>query len=73
MSEYEKSQFDEGYDRGFNAGAESAESTGSAYELRNRYHYLKLGGTWDRVPLSDNGEQYLAGFEDAMKTLGVKP
>lgn len=41
--------------------------------LKARYAYLKLGGAWDRVPLSDNGEQYLAGFEDAMKTLGVKP
>ena len=71
MSECEKSQFDEAYDRGFNAGAESAKSTGVAGELRKRHEYLKLGGAWHKV--SDQEDSYLAGFEDAMKVLGVTP
>ena len=66
----EQSKFDEGYDRGFNAGVESVKSTDYAEDLRKRYHYLKHGGSWD---VEHDGEGYLSGFEDAMKTLGVVP
>lgn len=66
----EQSKFDEGYDRGFNAGVESVKSTDYSEDLRKRYHYLRLGGRWD---CEHDAEGYLAGFEDAMKTLGVKP
>jgi hypothetical protein len=72
VSDYEKSKFDEGYDRGFNAGAESTKSTGVADELRTRYAYLKSGGSW-AAGGDTTSPNYLAGFEDAMKTLGVKP
>lgn len=41
-------------------------------DLRERFHYLKLGGEWDLLT-TDARNVYLAGFEDAMKTLGVKP
>ena len=33
---------------------------------------LGSGGSWDMLT-TDARETYLAGFEDAMKTLGVKP
>lgn len=51
----------------------SAEPVKSDHEtLKERYVYLKLGGSWDMLT-TDARETYLAGFEDAMKTLGVKP
>ena len=43
---------------------------GAQKSLKDRYNYLKLGGKWDRLESADD---YLAGFEDAMKTLGVDP
>ena len=71
----EQSKFDEGYDRGFNAGVESVKSTDYSEDLRKRYAYLKLGGSWQVDCDRDDqpAGSYLAGFEDAMKTLGVTP
>lgn len=45
---------------------------GAQKSLRERFNYLKLGGSWLKYGTTD-ADLYLAGFEDAMKTLGVKP
>lgn len=41
-------------------------------ELKARLQYLRLGGSWDMLT-TESRATYIAGFEDAMKTLGVKP
>ena len=69
MSEFEKSRFDEGYESGFEAG-KSERSIPN--DLKARYAYLKHGGSWDlQTNIEEN--KYLAGFLDAMKTLGCQP
>lgn len=65
----EKSKLDTDYERGFEAGEKTRPDLAA---LRARYIYLKLGGEWDLLT-TDARNVYLAGFEDAMKTLGVKP
>lgn len=40
--------------------------------LKARYEYLRLGGSWDMLTTKARAT-YIAGFEDAMKTLGVEP
>lgn len=68
-----KSKMDVEYERGYAAGHRAGiETTTDAKALRDRFNYLKLGGSWDMLT-TDARETYLAGFEDAMKTLGVKP
>lgn len=63
------SEFDKRYNDGYRKGREERLD----YEaLKDRYIYLKLGGEWDLLT-TDARNVYLAGFEDAMKTLGVKP
>ena len=45
-------------------------------ELQARHAYLKQGGEWDLIDYghkTTKSENYLSGFEDAMKTLGVVP
>lgn len=65
----ELSEFDKRYNDGYRKGKEERLD----YEaLKERYVYLKLGGSWDMLT-TDARETYLAGFEDAMKTLGVRP
>lgn len=65
----ELSEFDKRYNDGYRKGKEERLD----YEaLKDRYIYLKLGGEWDLLT-TDARNVYLAGFEDAMKTLGVKP
>jgi len=67
----EKSKFDEGYEAGFEAGKALRLEV---IDLKARYLYLRLGGSWqvDSAHESTTGI-YLAGFEDAMRTLEVKP
>jgi hypothetical protein len=65
----DKSKLDSDYERGFEAGKSLRPSE---VELKARYGYLKYGGEWDKHHY-DSPDDYLAGFEDAMKTLGVKP
>ena len=75
----------EEYEIGVEDGREKAEDAAKKEEdsarkffarrvesLKDRYIYLKLGGEWDKYNY-DSPDDYLAGFEDAMKTLGVKP
>lgn len=65
----ELSEFDKRYNDGYWKGKEERLD----YEaLKDRYIYLKLGGEWDLLT-TEARNVYLAGFEDAMKTLGVKP
>lgn len=65
----EKSKMDKDYEMGFEAGKSlRLEVT----ELKARYQYLRLGGSWDMLT-TEARAVYIAGFEDAMKTLGVKP
>lgn len=69
MSDSDESKMDEAYERGYEAGLrKSADRTA----LGLRYEYLKIGGKW-QVDAQHSTRDYLAGFEDAMKTLGVKP
>ena len=42
-------------------------------ELKTRYEYLKHGGEWQRQVDHATQDRYVAGFEDAMKVLGVLP
>lgn len=66
-----KSEFDRVYNSGFKAGRESAVTT---LALRERYEYLRKGGEWQTYLKSQvDRELYLAGYEDAMRQLGVKP
>lgn len=66
-----KSKMDVEYERGYAAGHRAGiETTTDVEALKERYNYLRLGGSWDKQRQADD---YLAGFEDAMKTLGVKP
>lgn len=65
----ELSEFDKRYNDGYRKGREERLDYES---LKDRYIYLKLGGEWDLLT-TDARNVYLAGFEDAMKTLGVKP
>lgn len=65
----ELSEFDKRYNDGYRKGKEERLDYES---LKDRYIYLKLGGEWDLLT-TDARNVYLAGFEDAMKTLGVKP
>lgn len=68
-SKRELSEFDKRYNDGYRKGKEERLD----YEaLKDRYTYLKLGGEWDLLT-TDARNVYLAGFEDAMKTLGVEP
>lgn len=68
-----KSKMDVEYERGYAAGHRAGiETTTDVGALKERYNYLKLGGSWDMLTTAAR-ETYLAGFEDAMKTLGVKP
>lgn len=68
-SKRELSEVDKRYNDGYRKGKEERLD----YEaLKDRYIYLKLGGEWDLLT-TDARNVYLAGFEDAMKTLGVKP
>lgn len=68
-----KSKMDVEYDRGYAAGHRAGiETTTDVEALKERYNYLLLGGKWQRRVV-DCEDAYLAGFEDAMKTLGVKP
>lgn len=64
------------YERGFRAGKAEAEAqvVETLEVLRERLNYLRLGGSWqvDSAHESTTGI-YLAGFEDAMRTLEVKP
>ena len=64
---------EESYERGYEDGYKERGGEPSTFdfsELRGRYEYLRAGGEWDR---DEQPNAYLAGFEDAMKTLGVKP
>lgn len=65
----ELSEFDKRYNDGYRKGKEERLVV---EPLKDRYIYLKLGGEWDLLT-TDARNVYLAGFEDAMKTLGVKP
>lgn len=66
-----KSKFDEGYDSGYAAGEKARID---AYELRERYAYLRAGGEWQTYLKSvADRDLYLAGFEDAMRAMGVTP
>ena len=70
-----KSKKDVDYERGFRAGkAEAVKQLETLEVLRERLNYLRLGGSWqvDSAHESTTGI-YLAGFEDAMRTLEVKP
>jgi hypothetical protein len=68
-SKREPSEVDKRYNYGYRKGKEERLD----YEaLKDRYIYLKRGGEWDLLT-TDARNVYLAGFEDAMKTLGVKP
>lgn len=69
MSKHEKSDLDKQFESGYRRGRDERPDYKS---LRERYIYLKLGGSWDMLTTGAR-ETYLAGFEDAMKTLGVKP
>ncbi len=84
MSHYESACCDKAYDDGFDDGcAESAEMLDKdkldsqlADELKRRYEYLKRGGRWQIDPdIGDyeHAEDYVRGFLDAMRVLGVKP
>ena len=64
----EKSKFDEGYEAGFEAGKSLRLEV---IELKARHAYLKAGGEWHKYNYEPDG--HLAGFEDAMETLGLKP
>lgn len=46
--------------------------TGAQKSLRERFAYLKAGGSWLKFGTYDT-DLYLSGFEDAMKAVGVKP
>ena len=70
--------YDEGYDDGTSEAHEEhkKDPVPQADELRARYHYLKYGGEWDLIDYghaTTKAENYIAGFEDAMRILGVKP
>lgn len=66
-----KSRYDEGYDSGYEAGVKAQPDKN---ELRTRYEYLRLGGDWQTyLKSAADRELYLAGFEDAMRVLGVTP
>lgn len=65
----EKSKLDTDYERGFEAGEKTRPDLAA---LRARFEYLRLGGSWDMLT-TESRATYIAGFEDAMKTLGVKP
>lgn len=69
MSKHEKSDLDKQFESGYRRGRDERPDYKS---LRERYIYLKLGGMWLKYGMTD-ADPYLAGFEDAMKTLGVKP
>lgn len=74
---------EEAYDEGVAEAHEEYLANGlsekSVKEIQARYEYLKHGGEWQRdlVPVAVNrdnkAENYLAGFLDAMNTIGVKP
>ena len=61
----EKSRFDEGYDLGYESGLKARPEIKDAKE---RLYYLQQGGEWQR---DTEGDPYVAGFQDALKTLGV--
>lgn len=63
------SHMDIHYNRGYQKGLEDGRDENvSLSTLKERYNYLAKGGMWDR---SEAEDKYLAGFMDAMKTLGV--
>lgn len=63
------SYMDTHYNRGYQKGLEDGRDENvSLSTLKERYNYLLKGGMWDR---SEEEDKYLAGFRDAMKTLGV--
>lgn len=61
----EKSLLDEGYEFGYAAGLKARPEIKDAKE---RLYYLQQGGEWQR---DTEGDLYVAGFQDALKTLGV--
>ena len=66
-------EFDRSYNRGYAAGYASGKETVPSLEaIQARYEYLRLGGQWHRRTV-DTEDAYLAGFEDAMKVLGLLP
>jgi hypothetical protein len=74
--EHDEAQMDKDYERGYAAGRLKGRSETALYlrTLDERLNYLKKGGRWG-LPNFDNVEPeraYVEGFEDAMKTLGVK-
>ena len=70
MSE-EKSKFDEGYDKGYEAGKNEMPVLKL---LQERLHYFQVGGRFGCEPgVERDADSYIDGFRDAMKTLGVKP
>lgn len=62
--------FDEGVDHGVAIGREQAENKTylNVDDAKKRLHYLRHGGEWQR---DTEGDPYVAGFQDALKTLGV--
>jgi hypothetical protein len=69
LQEAEECGYDNGYDNGYEdvPGKDCDHDTEA---LKGRYEYLCAGGTWQ---LEGQPNPYLAGFLDAMKTLGVTP
>lgn len=71
--------YDEGYDDGTREANDLRESDrvgALSNELKARYYYLKHGGEWQLLNYghaTTPTENYVSGFEDAMRILGVKP
>jgi hypothetical protein len=68
---------EEAEEEGYNLGLKDAYKEGDLSEekedkLRERFHYLRLGGVWDKVDDTTAPNDYARGFLDAMKTIGVK-
>jgi hypothetical protein len=70
-----------GEGKGYNLGVKDSYKEGemsqkSTDKLQTRYEYLKHGGRWQvdqEIGDYEHAEDYLRGFLDAMRTIGVKP
>lgn len=65
-----KSDMDLVYERGYRQGLRNVPDFS---ELWERYDYLRAGGSWGVGICYTPSGGYLAGFKDAMRTLGLKP